>query len=330
MRARPLPPELHGVPFTVQRSDELGVPRGRLRARDLTAPHHGVRTTVPLTSLDERCRAFAARMPPTQVFSHTTAALVWGIPLPRALERGPLHVSALRGREPRVPGVVGHRIRPERIRPAVVRGFRTVSASDAWCQLAATLQHDNLVAAGDRLLGWPRPLTSVADLDAAIARHRGGRGTIARDAARRDIRPGSASPRETRLRMRVLRAGFPEPELNSLIELPGDRDTHGDLVFREYRVLLEYDGEQHREDDVQFHRDVERLNDLAAAGWIVIRVGRRLAPERALDQLERALEGRGWRRQSAGRASGTEVVARDAPQGAHGRPATAATDTVGA
>jgi hypothetical protein len=330
MRARPLPPELLGVPFTVQRSDELGVPRGRLRARDLAAPHHGIRTTVPLTTLDERCRAFAARMSPTQVFSHSTAALVWGIPLPRALERGPLHVSAVRGREPRVPGVVGHRIRPKRVRTAVERGFRVVSASDSWCQLAATLCHDDLVAAGDRLLGWPRPLTAVADLDAAIARHRGGRGTIARDAARRDIRAGSASPRETRLRLRVLRAGFPEPELNSPIELPEGRETHGDLVFREYLVLLEYDGEQHREDDVQFHRDVERLNDLAAAGWIVIRVGRRLPPERALDQLERALELRGWRRNPPGGASGTEVAARGAPQGAHGRDATPATDTVGA
>ena len=66
-------------------------------------------------------------------------------------------------------------------------------------------------------------------------------------------------------------------------------------MFRAYRVLLEYDGEQHRDDDAQFHRDVERLNDLAAAGWIVIRVGRRLPLARALDQLELALRARGWR-----------------------------------
>jgi very-short-patch-repair endonuclease len=58
-------------------------------------------------------------------------------------------------------------------------------------------------------------------------------------------------------------------------------------------VLLEYDGDQHREDD-QFHRDVERLNDLAAAGWIVIRVGRKLPVPRALDQLELTLRARGW------------------------------------
>jgi very-short-patch-repair endonuclease len=109
------------------------------------------------------------------------------------------------------------------------------------------------------------------------------------------MRPGSASRRESLLRLRVLRAGFPEPELNTAIELADGRVTHGDFVFREHRVLLEYDGEQHREDDDQFHRDVERLNDLAASGWIVIRVGRRLPLPRALDQLERALRARGWR-----------------------------------
>ena len=133
----------------------------------------------------------------------------------------------------------------------------------------------------------------IDTIDAAIERFGSRRGAIRLRAARADLKPGSASRRETRLRLRVLRAGFPEPELNTPIELDGGR-THGDLVFREYRVLLEYDGEQHRDDDAQFHRDVERLNDLATAGWIVVRVGRRLPLPRALDQLERALRARGW------------------------------------
>ncbi|WP_067949529.1 hypothetical protein [Agromyces sp. NDB4Y10] len=295
MPARPLPPQLRRVPFSVPRADELGVPRGRLRALDLSAPFHGVRATVPPATHAERCAAFAARMPVTQVFSHATAALLWGVPLPSALERGPLHVSALRGREPRVPGVVGHRLRADRVRVGAVRGLPVVSACDSWCQLATALSHDDLVAAGDRLLGWPRPLVSADELDAAIERHRGGRGTSARDAARLDLRPGAASPRETRLRLQVIRAGFPEPELNAPIPLSAGWTAHGDLVFRAYGVLLEYDGEQHRGDDAQFHRDVERLNDLAADGWIVIRVGRRLPMQRALDQLERAMRSRGWR-----------------------------------
>ncbi|MCP2367000.1 hypothetical protein BCL57_001154 [Agromyces flavus] len=170
-----------------------------------------------------------------------------------------------------------------------------MTAADAWCQLATILSHDDLVAAGDRIVGWPRPIGTLDEIDAAIERFGSRRGAVRLRAARLDLRAGSASRRETRLRLRVLRAGFPEPELNTRIGLAGSRSTHGDLVFRAYRVLLEYDGEQHRGDDAQFHRDVERLNDLAAAGWIVIRVGRRLPLERALDQLELALRSRGWR-----------------------------------
>ncbi|MGR0218563.1 hypothetical protein [Agromyces sp. ZXT2-6] len=119
-----------------------------------------------------------------------------------------------------MPGVIGHRTLAERVQRSVVRGVPAVSACDAWCQLASTLSHDDLVAAGDRLLGWPRPLATVDELDRRRAASGGRRAA---------------------------------------------------------------------------HRDVERLNDLAAAGWIVIRVGRRLPPARALDQLERALRSRGWR-----------------------------------
>lgn len=214
-------------------------------------------------------------MPRGHVFSHTTAARLWGLPLPDEIPL-PLHVSApAPNRQPRMKGVVGHRLGTG-IRVARTRGLPVVAAADAWCQLATVLSHDDLVAAGDRIIGWPKPLAGLDAIDAAIERFGSRRGAIRLRAARADLRPGSASRRETRLRLRVLRAGFPEPELNTPITLDADRTTHGDLVFREYLVLLEYDGEQHRADDAQFHRDVERLNDLATAGWIVVRVGRRL------------------------------------------------------
>lgn len=242
----------------------------------------------------ELCRAYAQRMPRGHVFSHETAARLWGLPLPDETPH-PLHVSAPAPlRQPRAAGVVGHRL-GSGIRTAHHRGLPVLAAADAWCQLATTLAHDDLVAAGDRLVGWRAPLATFDELDAAIARFGSRRGAVLLRAARRDVRAGSASRRETLLRLRILSAGFPEPELNAPIALGAGWTTHGDLVFRRYGVLLEYDGEQHREDDEQFHRDVERLNDLAADGWIVIRIGRRLPPARAIDQLERALRSRGWR-----------------------------------
>ena len=294
MRATPLPASLVRRPFRSARALELGVTRGRLGARDLHTRFRGVRAPAGAMGLIELCRAYAQRMRPCHVFSHATAARLWGLPLPdeRVL---PLHVSArASSRQPRVTGVVGHRL-GEGIRVARSRGLPVVAVADAWCQLATTLPHDDLVAAGDRIVGWPRPLGTLDEIDSAIERFGSRRGVVRLRAARADLRVGSASRRETRLRLAVLRSGFPEPELNAPIDLGGDRSTPGDLVFRIYQVLLEYDGEQHRGDDAQFHRDVERLNDLAAAGWIVIRIGRRLSLNRALGQLERALRARGWR-----------------------------------
>ncbi|WP_400997590.1 hypothetical protein [Agromyces sp. GXQ0307] len=288
-----LPAPIAGRPFHVRRAAELGVTRARLRARDLEVPFRAVRAPAGTETLEGLCRAYAERMPPGHVFSHATAAQLWGLPLP-GREPLPLHVAVpAPHREPRMRDVVGHRLGAG-IPTARHRGVRLVAPADAWCQLAASLSTDDLVAAGDRLVGWRRPLATPEELRAAVRRHGSRRGAVRLRDALAEVRAGSASRRESLLRLRVGRAGFPDPELNAPIELASGWTTHGDLVFRAYRVLLEYDGEQHRTDDRQFHRDVERLNDLAADGWIVIRIGRMLPPQRALAQLERALRSRGW------------------------------------
>lgn len=36
-------------------------------------------------------------------------------------------------------------------------------------------------------------------------------------------------------------------------------------------VIIEYEGEQHRGDQKQWNCDIRRYEELAAAGWIVIR-----------------------------------------------------------
>lgn len=289
----PLPFELALAPFRVDEARAMGVSASRLRARDLHAPFHGMRTLSPPRDLRARCLAYSVRLARGHWFSHSTAAALWGLPLPLSLLRDPaLHVSS-RGREPHGRGVIGHRMTEE---PEIrfIEGMPVISPCEAWCQLAAFMSADALVEAGDRLLGWPVPLSDERQLDATIRRWSGRRGVRALVAARRDIRPGSASARETRLRLLVLRAGFPEPELNGPLEIRGGL-THGDLVFRPWRVLLEYDGEQHRMSERQFLRDVDRLNDLALAGWLVVRVNRRTPDRATIEQLDAALRSRGWR-----------------------------------
>lgn len=286
-RAAPLPPELGGS-FAVQEARRAGVSRSRTRASDLVAPFHGVRIARGDLDHESLCRAYAARMARGHVFSHTTAARLWGLPLPRLDDAALVHVSAPSGsRPPRGRRVAGHRLGVS-IRTDVIRGLAVVSAGDAWCQLSARLGLDALVAAGDRLIGWPRPLMAMSEVHAAIDRYGSRPGVVRLRAARALLRPDSASPRETRLRLIVHRAGLPEPECNGAIGLGDGTVTHGDLVFRA-RGVIEYDGEQHRSDARQFARDVARLNALALAGWTVIRITRAQSARQILALLDRAL-----------------------------------------
>lgn len=289
----PLPFELALAPFRNEEARAFGVSTGRLRAKDLYAPFHGVRTVKQPGGLRERCFAYTTRMANGHCFSHVTAAALWGLPLPRDLLAGTaLHVTSP-GREPHGRGVIGHRMNGERdIR--FIEGMPVIAPCVAWCQLAGLLSGDDLIVAGDRLLGWPAPLADEAELDAAIRSWAGRRGVRALVAARSEMRPRSASARETRLRLMVLRRGFPEPELNGPIEVSGGV-TPGDLVFRPWRVVLEYDGEQHRLVAARYARDVDRLNDLAQAGWLVVRINRRTPDASIVDRLDAALQSRGWR-----------------------------------
>jgi len=51
--------------------------------------------------------------------------------------------------------------------------------------------------------------------------------------------------------------------------------ARADVLFREWRVIVEYDGEQHRVDDRQYEIDQHRLERLRSAGWTVVQVRRR-------------------------------------------------------
>ncbi|RXZ39651.1 hypothetical protein ESO86_17870, partial [Agromyces binzhouensis] len=98
-RSDRLPWLLSAVPsFTRAEANRHGVGWRRLAAPDLERTFHGVHRHVGAEpSIRELAEAYAKRMPRRQVFSHVTAAALWGIPLPRRAEParpGPVAVSA--------------------------------------------------------------------------------------------------------------------------------------------------------------------------------------------------------------------------------------------
>ena len=171
----PLPPHLAGRAFGVHESDAAGVRRGRLRARDLSSAHRGVRVPAGMEYTEQLARsAYTARSRPGQVFSHLTAARVWGMPLPTVFTRREgVHVSVRApSTRPRGHGVTGHEL-SDPCATAVMRfGVPVTDAATTWCHLAALLSHDDLVAAADHLVLTParqragdrRPYVTVEQL----------------------------------------------------------------------------------------------------------------------------------------------------------------------
>jgi very-short-patch-repair endonuclease len=215
-------------------------------------------------------------MSTAQVFSHLTAAELWGLPLPLRCEGAlDLHVSALRGREPRRPGIVGHRIRDAECR--ILRGLVVVDPLVAWVQSAAYLGLDDLVAMADALLGrWPKEpaarLSTPEALATAVERRPGTRGAVALREALALMRHDVMSPRETSLRLLLQRAGLPEPELNVDVREGGVWLAKPDLVYRAAKVAVEYEGDYHRTSRTTFESDILRRERCHDAGWHMIRV----------------------------------------------------------
>jgi very-short-patch-repair endonuclease len=78
---------------------------------------------------------------------------------------------------------------------------------------------------------------------------------------------------ETLLRLLLVRAGLPEPLLNPEVAVGGGV-LHPDLVYPQWGVVLEYEGDQHRTDPRQWRHDIWRREALESAGWRVVRVHR--------------------------------------------------------
>ena len=202
--------------------------------------------------------------------------------------------------------MVGHRLGDPCLSVVRRAGLPLADGASLFCHLAAALRPPDLVAVGDALVLEPvvpdwqeeRPWATLRQLtDRVDAFH--GRGKAAALKALKLIRPGAESRPETLVRLAVAEAGLPEPEVNGEVRDSAGRFIgRGDLVYGRWRVVVEYDGDQHRTDRRQFDHDVLRLERFAAAGWTVVRIlGRSFFgdPDACISRVRRALLAGGWR-----------------------------------
>jgi very-short-patch-repair endonuclease len=112
-------------------------------------------------------------------------------------------------------------------------------------------------------------LAGLADLWAFIDAHRGAKGTARLRRVLNLAEPAAASAMESRLRLQLVLAGLPRPEVQAPIhDAQGRFLGRPDLFYREQMVAIEYDGGNHRE---RLIADNRRQNLLLNFGILLLR-----------------------------------------------------------
>lgn len=279
--------------FLVREAQARGIPYSRMRHADLAAPFRGVRVRtgdaafsaasdpdeLPWDTAHRLALARARELMPYltrgMALSHQTAAHAHGMPLPPRLAYDTtVHVSvAAQELRPAIAGVRSH-LAPRDVRDLVrVDGLRVTDPVSTWAALASILTVNEIVVMGDHLVRRRSPDATVDGLIEKVRRSAGRYGVVKLRAALELVRPRTDSPRESVLRLLIVDAGLPEPLVNyPLHDRRGRLIRPGDLVYPEQKLVIEYDGEQHRTDAAQYRLDKEQLDLIAEAGWRTIHV----------------------------------------------------------
>ncbi|WP_345803124.1 hypothetical protein AAIB33_08605 [Microbacterium sp. AZCO] len=154
----------------------------------------------------------------------------------------------------------------------ISNGLRLTGVTRTFLDLAELLDVPALVAVGDHILRRDRPSTTLAALAHEVERAGERRGVRTARQALELLDGGAESPKESELRVLLIRAGFGPFATN--IEL---RDAHGvfvarvDLALPDLRIAIEYEGDHHR-DREQWRQDIARRRRIEALGWIYLPV----------------------------------------------------------
>lgn len=240
-----------------------------------------------------RCRALAADLPEHAHLAGPSAAYLHGVEHAAAFT-DPVHLivpAGTRLNQRREAAV--HRMVLASDEVGVQRGLPVTSPLRTSWDVTLWMDLVPAVAVLDALLR--DKLVTATQLMELAADRAGRHGAARATRAFKLADAGGQSPQETRLRLGLIRAGLPRPELQHPVPV-GGRVLHPDLCWPQYRVAVEYDGEWHDSPD-SFHLDRRRLNLLVSAGWTVLHVtSRRMRADFAavVREVAAALRSAGW------------------------------------
>jgi very-short-patch-repair endonuclease len=243
-----------------------GVGRGaiesRRRAGRLTLLHRGVYRVGPVELALARHMAAALACGDGAVVSHDDAGR---IAKPRSGVRPDPRIDP--EHEPfRRPGIHVRRVHLPREELTTVKQIPVTNVARTILDLAVTRPAVDV----EELLAevFARKLTSRADLDRLLDRHRGRPGV---PVLREILAPGPPgrirSEAERRLLALVRAAGLPRPRVNARID-----GYEVDFLWPDHRLVVEVDGHAFHSNRPQRERDSRRDRDLAVHGYLVLRV----------------------------------------------------------
>ena len=280
-------------PFTRADAIAAGIPLRELRGSRFRRIFTGVYVDarVPDHPL-VRAQAALVIHPPSAFASHVTAARVLGLPVPpHPAEHVTVLCAADRSKRQ---GITCHVGPPDDV--VQVSGVRVSRPHRMFIELASLLSLVDLVVVWDALVRQ-RLTTPEALLEACRASQERHASAAARAAA--FVRQEVDSPMETRLRMLIVLAGLPEPEVKHKIrDVDGRVRRRFDLSYPSIRLIVEYDGRQHIEVKENWLTDLDRREELDETGWRIVVVtsdGIYKHPAATVLRVHRALRAQGWR-----------------------------------
>lgn len=284
---REIPSELMAGPFTRATATQLGVTPKMLRGKRFKRLHPRV-FCVDGTPLTEQDLVRAAQLAlPNRV--HLTGlsrlrrlGLDYGPAAPvRFVIEGDHHLA--------IPGIFLHRT--VKLPPLDDVGVTVEAAFIAYCAQARVI---DAIKVGDWLLhrGYMsrRALVELASSEPW------------RDGADEALWvsnfliTGSRSLMESEMRAVLEFAGLPPAEANQELELGDERMALGDLTFRRYKLVVEYEGSHHQEDRKQYRTDIERYAVLRRHGYEYVQVTKEhlARPRKLVERVHAELVARGY------------------------------------
>jgi very-short-patch-repair endonuclease len=258
---------LNGVPDIIVASEALAaglVTRQELRTKYVKL-HYNIyaRAGMKLDAADRAEAAWLWSRRRATLVGHSAAAMHGTRWLPDDAPAELAHAN-----HPSPPGIVIHRGALANDEICLVQSIDCTTPARSAYDIGRRVSGDTAIVRIDALLNATR--CTVAEVELIANRYPGARGLRRLRTALDLVDGGAESPKETELRLLLVRDGLPRPVTQIQV---GKRRV--DMGWPEWKVGVEYDGEQHWTDPAKHADDIARLEFLASQGWIIVRVSAR-------------------------------------------------------